>query len=1033
MSSRMPWILLLALASRVLAQAHIAHLAPRQDPPPILDFLSLSDAQLTSCSSAAFNWVYSGPNAPLTIFISNSGVPQDASTTTGPPKTDSIGARHLQRRDDVQVTIASSISPNADGLNLTSVAVPPGRYHLIAIVATSPPYVTNSSPFTVSQGNDISCLSTTTSSLSSSPTASIPSSFTSPDTATITTSSDISSGSTSPTVLPVGGVSGTPINKGAIAGGVVAGALVLIAALMFYLFCIARPQRSRAHARAPTGANVHAAKGGFGIGTAGGENIGGRWGGLGSVDSHAPLSDPKVQRPYVSPRHPTGGAGASQDDINSYLSRSGSVALGGYAGSPSEEKFAGSPSEEMVLNTIPYRNSKSGSRPNDGRTYSGSSTTPSEYPHRPAQTQGRRPSLDTSASHGQSPFASPPTASPISVTRTPSTGTQNPRKPARKPVPSYIDSSPATSPVNTSPLALAATPFADPAPIPAILPPAPGHYSTRSERESLKSISSKKSRSKTKLRDQDSNRDWSNGSSTNASSEELSRQDLAHKNSFGPGGVEGKPLHYLIPDMPKLLKPSCSLPYNALNNVLEDTMGRHPGTGIHARQDTPLLIFVGLSDAQLTSCSSAAFDWVYSGPDAPLTIFISNVGVPQDASTTTGPPKTGSIGARHLQRRGDVQVTIASSISPKSNGLNLTSVAVPPGRYHLVAVVAISPSPYVVNSTPFTVQQGADISCLPTKTSSSSSSLTAGIPSSFTSSDTATITTSSDISSGSTSPTVLPPGAVSGTPINKGVIAGGVVAGGIILIVFLGLYLFCVVRPRRRTHSRAPPGAHIHVAKGGFGMGPADHDANIGERWGSHIPSSGPRMQNPTLSPRHPMDGVGASKHVIDSYLSRSRSVPLGGYAGPSSQEKGAGSPSEKAVPDTLPSRSPNAGSGPNNGHTSGIKATPSEYPHRSSQSPGRHRSLDTSASHEEDPFASPPRTPPIGVVRTPSTGTQNSRTLTRKPVPSYIDSSRPTSPFNTSPLVPAATPFTDPAPMSAISPVPGHYSPPGERVRGEL
>jgi hypothetical protein len=25
---------------------------------------------------------------------------------------------------------------------------------------------------------------------------------------------------------------------------------------------------------------------------------------------------------------------------------------------------------------------------------------------------------------------------------------------------------------------------------------------------------------------------------------------LSHKSSFGPGGVEGKPLHYLIPDMP---------------------------------------------------------------------------------------------------------------------------------------------------------------------------------------------------------------------------------------------------------------------------------------------------------------------------------------------------------------------------------------------------------------------------------------------------------------------------------------------------
>jgi hypothetical protein len=26
--------------------------------------------------------------------------------------------------------------------------------------------------------------------------------------------------------------------------------------------------------------------------------------------------------------------------------------------------------------------------------------------------------------------------------------------------------------------------------------------------------------------------------------------ELTHKSSFGPGGIEGKPLHYLIPDMP---------------------------------------------------------------------------------------------------------------------------------------------------------------------------------------------------------------------------------------------------------------------------------------------------------------------------------------------------------------------------------------------------------------------------------------------------------------------------------------------------
>jgi hypothetical protein len=31
---------------------------------------------------------------------------------------------------------------------------------------------------------------------------------------------------------------------------------------------------------------------------------------------------------------------------------------------------------------------------------------------------------------------------------------------------------------------------------------------------------------------------------------EISFPELSHKDSFGPGGIEGKPMHYLIPDMP---------------------------------------------------------------------------------------------------------------------------------------------------------------------------------------------------------------------------------------------------------------------------------------------------------------------------------------------------------------------------------------------------------------------------------------------------------------------------------------------------
>jgi len=36
--------------------------------------------------------------------------------------------------------------------------------------------------------------------------------------------------------------------------------------------------------------------------------------------------------------------------------------------------------------------------------------------------------------------------------------------------------------------------------------------------------------------------------------QDQSQHDLVHKSSFGPGGVEGKPLHYLIPDLPMPMK-----------------------------------------------------------------------------------------------------------------------------------------------------------------------------------------------------------------------------------------------------------------------------------------------------------------------------------------------------------------------------------------------------------------------------------------------------------------------------------------------
>ncbi|KAF8067754.1 hypothetical protein FPV67DRAFT_1493372 [Lyophyllum atratum] len=589
MTSTMPWLVLLAFTGRAAAQLPTPHLVARQDPSrpsPNLAFHTVGN--LVSCAPTILTWEYTGPDEPLSLLISNTDVPQNGPTTSrnSPTFTDTFintaakdNRRSLQLRDSISALIAAGLSPNSNAFNWT-VNVPQGNYVVVAVASAPAAYFTRSSPFFVQQGSDTSCLGT-----SSSSSAPLPSdtSSSSPTTSIATTTSS------SATVTPIGGSSSTPVNKGAIAGGVVAGVVILLGALGLYIFFICRPKRSRSHhTRSPSGALAHSpSKSAFGFGGGGGGG-GGRWGGLSSVDSHMAMKDTaftatpkKSKKAYTTKHHSqtssvghiVGGVGASQDDIQTYLagtrSRAGSVAQ--QYGSPSEEKF-GSP-EEVGLPTLASNGGRS-PKPTP-RSYS-SSTYASELANAPAKTHRRpsltantrskphRPSIDSTVdSHQQSPFT-PPATSPVGVARSPSTASQAQppaqRKTPRKPVPAYADSAsssaPTPSPISPSP---SFSPFDSP-----VLPvqgQGQGHYATRAERESLKSTASNsksksKARSKSKGRDKDKDREGvkgSEGNSTNASSEEIVGQvqgTLAHKSSFGPGGVEGKQLHYLIPDMP---------------------------------------------------------------------------------------------------------------------------------------------------------------------------------------------------------------------------------------------------------------------------------------------------------------------------------------------------------------------------------------------------------------------------------------------------------------------------------------------------
>ncbi|KAG5645516.1 hypothetical protein DXG03_005926 [Asterophora parasitica] len=579
--------------------------------------------QPTSCLDTLFTWNYAGPDAPLSLTVTNVGVSQ-ASTTSNSPRTFTnpfTNPATRQAGHQVSLLIADLLDPSSGSYNWTKVTVLPGFYVLVGAIQSAG-YSTITAPFFVQPGNDVSCLGTQ-------PSPSPSSTFSS-------SSSSVSSSSSNfpPTVTPIGG-SGeeTRINKGAIAGGVVAGVLVLLGALAIYIIFICLPRRrarSR-HARSPSksGALAHSHVGGDGHDGGGA----GRWGGLSSVDSHMVMNETpytktlkKSKKPYTSTaakrHHSTtssasvgpfaGGVGASQDNIQLYSngngtrSRSGSVAQNYnssvYLASPSEEKLG------MTLLSSPGRaSSPPANNPNPNPAHAYSASSHAEAPQRRTSlTQGRpRRSVDSTASQLQSPFATPPASSPLSpvsptaamvgLARAPSAGsgstahppsssshhtqpqaqTQAQRKTPRKPVPVYSSSSPPTSPVSPP------APPLSPAPPTQALPPtfdphpmvhtsSQGHYATRAERESLKSLSpaqsggKRKSRSKSKGPGRDKVKDKGGGNSANASRESLasnfylneygngsgSGREVAHKSSFGPGGVEGRPLHYLIPDMP---------------------------------------------------------------------------------------------------------------------------------------------------------------------------------------------------------------------------------------------------------------------------------------------------------------------------------------------------------------------------------------------------------------------------------------------------------------------------------------------------
>ncbi|KAJ6600003.1 hypothetical protein DFH09DRAFT_1355989 [Mycena vulgaris] len=503
-------------------------------------------SEMTTCIPATITWRYTpaisddfSDFSDLTLSITN-----DVAQPSPPPSTTigsfssffSVEARavYRNRRDVLTQDISNGfIDPLALSYIWPSVNVSAGWYALEASISGTT--VAESLSFYVINGSDTSCVGPVSPSSSSS---------TPNPTSSGTPTSSGGSASTSGITLPVNAAT-TKVNRGAIAGGVIGGLAILAAVVAAYFYL------RYASASGVSGASP-------------GRRGTRKWGGLDSTDSKA--------RAYPSTSRNIGGSGhhSQSDSVGPMLSHDSSVYVIGNVGidsrpsriqhgleeeedevnsyfSPSQEKFSsptyGSPpikspfsdsghieNDAMPLDIISplpgnsvtrnsststssYLNNFSRPRSHPSSPYSGSPTSPvAEAPFSNSAANNTTSSLN----HPESSY--PPSPSPAFPSGTSQTATESPvprrgsageplatgsRRTPRKPVPQYNPTDPA--------LTSASPP-----------PPLAAHDSASSSREG--SLRSGRSGSGA--------HDW---------------PQLSHKASFG---TEGRPVHYLIPDMP---------------------------------------------------------------------------------------------------------------------------------------------------------------------------------------------------------------------------------------------------------------------------------------------------------------------------------------------------------------------------------------------------------------------------------------------------------------------------------------------------
>ncbi|KAJ7770104.1 hypothetical protein B0H16DRAFT_1517271 [Mycena metata] len=286
----------------------------------------------------------------------------------------------------------------------------------------------------------------------------------------------------------------------------------------------------------------------------------------------------------------------------------------------------------------------------------------------------------------------------------------------------------------------------------------------------------------------------------------------------------------------------------------------------------------------MTTCETALVDWIYTplgGEDVPdLMISITNVGVPQGSppiSTTVSGTFNPNPRRSSPSRRDLITETLTPTpITPSVGLFQWSSVNVTAGSYAMVA--NLTDTSTVVQSLPFFVVNGPDVSCTlaPASTTSSGPVSTAS-----SGSGTSTASGGQPTSSGSTG-TLPVSGSSSHKSVNKGAIAGGVIGGLAVIAAAIAAYFYI-----RYASASTAPGAARNRSRKWDGLGSTDSKARgyptaVSGRHNSQADSVGPILSHDSnvyvigsvgidSRPSRINDGLDEDEGISDFYPSQEK------------------------------------------------------------------------------------------------------------------------------------------------------------------